>query len=241
MAIETQTIEYSGDGLAMVGTLYADTAQSGPRPAVLLFPEAPGPGNQVQGRARRLAEAGYAAMACDLHGGGTIKTDMAEIMSILDELRPNPARIRARAGSALEALRASPLVDPARIAAIGYCFGGTMALELGRSGAAIAGIVGFHSGLATAAPQDARNIGCPVLVCIGADDPGIPPAQRAAFEEEMRAGGVDWTMHLYGGVVHSFTNTDAEKFGRPEFARYDASADKRSWAAMMALFDGVFA
>lgn len=241
MTIITETLNYSVDGLDMVGTLYTDDAMAGARPGVLLFPEAPGPGTQVQARARRLAEAGYAAMACDLHGGGAIKTDMAEIMSILDELRPNPTRIRARASGALEALRRSPAVDPARIAATGYCFGGTMALELGRSGAAIAGIVGFHSGLATAAPQDAGNIGCPVLVCIGADDPGIPPAQRAAFEEEMRAGGVDWTMHLYGGVVHSFTNPDADKFGRPEFARYDASADRRSWAAMTALFDDIFA
>jgi dienelactone hydrolase len=78
------------------------------------------------------------------------------------------------------------------------------------------------------------------MVCIGADDPGIPPEQRAAFENEMRAGGVDWQMHLYGGVVHSFTNPDADEIGRPEFARYDARADSRSWRSMLDLFDSVF-
>lgn len=241
MTITTETLHYSGDDLAMIGTLYADDARAGARPGVLVFPEAFGPGPHIHDRARRLAEAGYAPMACDLWDGAGIKTDLGEVMPLLDELRPNPSRIRSRAAGALDALRGSARVDPARIAAIGYCFGGTMALELGRSGAAIAGIVGFHSGLATAAPQDAGNIGCPVLVCIGADDPGILPAQRAAFEEEMRAGGVDWTMHLYGGVVHSFTNPGADKIGRPEFARYDASADRRSWAAMTALFDDIFA
>ena len=236
MTITTETIRYSGDDLAMIGTLYADDAQAGPRPGVLVFPEAFGPGPHAHGRARRLAEAGYAAMACDLHGDGRTIGSLAEVMPLLEGLRPHPPKIRSRASGAFGALCASPLVDAARVAAIGFCFGGTMALELGRSGASIAAIVGFHSGLQTAAPQDAKNIGCPVLVCIGADDPGIPAEQRAAFEAEMREGGVDWTMHLYGGVVHSFTNPDADKLGRPEFARYDARADARSWTAMIALF-----
>ena len=115
-----------------------------------------------------------------------------------------------------------------------------MSLELARSGADIRGVVGFHSGLGTAQPQDAKVIKARILVCIGADDPGVPPEQRAAFEQEMRAGMVDWQLHLYGGVVHSFTNPDAEKLGRPEFARYDAQADARSWASMMTFFSEIF-
>ncbi len=97
-------------------------------------------------------------------------------------------------------------------------------------------VVGFHSGLATTRPQDASNISGRVLVCIGADDPGIPAEQRAAFEDEMRKGGVQWRLDLYGGVVHSFTNPHADRMGRPEFARYDAEADRLSWAAMTDLF-----
>jgi dienelactone hydrolase len=152
----------------------------------------------------------------------------------------NPEATRARARGGFDALVTRSEVDTARIAAIGYCFGGTMALELARSGAPLSAAIGFHSGLATARPQDARNIKGKVLACIGADDPGIPPEQRMAFEQEMRAAGVDWQMHLYGGVVHSFTNPAADKLGQPDFARYDAGADARSWSAMMALFAEVF-
>ena len=115
-----------------------------------------------------------------------------------------------------------------------------MALELARSGAAILGVVGFHSGLGTTAPQDAKNIKGKILVCIGADDPAIPPEQRRAFEDEMRAGQVSWQMTVFGGVVHSFTNPDADKAGRPEMLGYDASADARSWRQMTELFDDIF-
>ena len=112
-----------------------------------------------------------------------------------------------------------------------------MALELARSGADVKAVVGFHSGLGTAAPQeDAKSIKGRVLVCIGADDPMIDAAQRAAFEGEMRAAGVDWQMHLYGGTVHSFTNQGAAKRGMPDAIRYSPEADARSWAAMRELF-----
>ena len=98
----------------------------------------------------------------------------------------------------------------------------------------------FHSGLATVAPQDAGNIKSRVLVCIGADDPVIPPHERKAFEEEMREGKVDWQMNIYGGVLHGFTDPRADTRGRPEMLRYDAKADSRSWSQMQALFDEVF-
>ena len=116
-----------------------------------------------------------------------------------------------------------------------------MSLELARAGADIKGVVGFHSGLAAGAPQDAGQIKAKVLVCIGADDPGILPEERAAFEQEMRGGGVDWQMNLYGGVAHSFTNPAADKRNMPEFLRYDAKADARSWSEMLAFFDEIFA
>jgi dienelactone hydrolase len=159
--------------------------------------------------------------------------DLKSVSGILEGLRNDPAHIRARAKGGLDTLVARPEVDSSRIAAIGYCFGGTMALELARGSAQIVGVVGFHSGLGTVAPQDAaRNIKGKVLVCIGADDPVIPLEQRIDFEKEMRNGGVDWQMNVYGGVVHSFTNPDADKAGRTEVSRYDAKAAARSWAAM---------
>jgi dienelactone hydrolase len=228
-------LAYTADSLDMRGTLYLPSAAA-PVPGVLVFPEAFGLSDHARGRARRLAEAGYAALAADLHGEAKLIEDLGAVMPIINELRGDPLRIRARAVGALDALTARAEVAGQPVGAIGFCFGGTMALELARSGAAVKAVVGFHSGLATARPQDASNISGRVLVCIGADDPGIPAEQRAAFEDEMRKGGVQWRLDLYGGVVHSFTNPHADRMGRPEFARYDAEADRLSWAAMTDLF-----
>lgn len=239
MAVRALT--YQADGLAMIGELHSDDAVSGRRPGVLVFPEAFGLGEHAKERAARLAKLGYAALACDLHGEQKIIDDLDAVMPVIRALRAAPLHTRARAQGALDALLAQPMVDASRIAAIGFCFGGTMALELARSGADVKGVVGFHGGLMTARPEDAKNIRGKALVCIGADDPSIPPEQRAAFEAEMRAGGVDWRMHLYGGVVHSFTEPRADSRGRPESLRYDASADRRSWAEMQAFFDEIFA
>jgi dienelactone hydrolase len=232
---------YHADGLAMNGKLFLPDNQGTPRPAVLVFPEAFGLGEHAIDRARRLAALGYVALACDLHGDRTMIEDLGAVMPLINALREDALKIRARVIPALEALVARPDVDEARIGAIGFCFGGTMALELARSGANVAAVVAFHGGLATTRKEDASAIQGRVLVCTGADDPGIPAEQRAAFEQEMRAGGVRAQMMVYGGVVHSFTNTHADRLGRPEFARYDAEADRHSWMLMRDAFDGAFA
>lgn len=241
MALRTETLTYEADALGMVSHFYVDDSFSGPRPGILVFPEAFGLGEHAKARAQRLAGLGYAALACDLHGHGRVYESLPEVMGLIGPLREYPLHIRARSRGGFDALVARPEVNASKIAAIGYCFGGTMALELARSGAAIAGAVGFHSGLSTTLPQDARNITGKLLVCIGADDPGVPLEQRIAFEQEMRDGGVDWRMHVYGKVVHSFTNQNAASLGMPDFARYDAGADARSWNEMIALFDEIFA
>ncbi len=241
-AMRTETVEYEADGLHMVSQLMFDNDASGRRPGVLVFPDIFGVSDHAKERAERLvSECGYVALACDIHGDAQVYSDLEEVMAVMGPVRTDPARIRARARGGLEALLARPEVAPADIGAIGYCFGGTVALELARSGADIKAAVGFHSGLATKASQDAKAIKGKVLVCIGADDPGVPPDQRMAFEQEMREGGVDWRMSLYGGVVHSFTDRRADSRGMPEFARYDAQADRRSWREMRNLFDDVFA
>jgi dienelactone hydrolase len=235
------SLPYTADGLAMNGALFLPEDTTTPRPAVLVFPEAFGLGEHAISRARRLASLGYVALACDLHGNRAVIEDLAAVMPLINALREDALKIRARTGPALAALIARPEVDARRIGAIGFCFGGTMALELARSGAAVAAVVGFHSGLATTRPEDAAHIKGSVLVCLGADDPGIPAAQRDAFEAEMRAGGVRARMMLYGGVVHSFTNEQADRMGRPDFARYDAEADRHSWMLMQDSFAQSFA
>ena len=236
--MHTEVLSYEADGLLMQSHLYFEDGPAS-RPGILVFPEAFGLSQHAKNQAQRLAELGYIALACDLHGDGKLFADLKSVGPILDNLRKEPAKMRARAKGGLDALVARSEVDASRIAAIGYCFGGTMALELARGGNPIVGVVGFHSGLATVAPQDASNIKGKILVCIGADDPVIPLEQRIDFENEMRNGGVDWQMDLYGGTVHSFTNPGADKAGLPH-ARYNAKAAARSWATMRAFFEEVF-
>jgi dienelactone hydrolase len=138
----------------------------------------------------------------------------------------------------MDTLLAQSRVDPGRIAAVGYCYGGTAVLELARGGADLKAVVGFHSGLQTARPQDAAAIKAKVLVQIGADDPVIPAEQRIAFEQEMTAAGVDWRMQVFGKTGHSFTNPEIDAYGLPGF-NYQADSDRRSWAAMKDLFGEV--
>ncbi len=235
------TVTYEADGLTMRSQLFLPTSGSGRRPAVIVFPEAFGIGEHAIGRAARLAEMGYVALASDLHGDAHLEDDLERAIGLLKPLFADPSRTRARARAGLDLLLARDDVDPSRIGAIGFCFGGTMALELARSGADVHAVVGFHSGLGTGAPpSDAKAIKGRVLVCIGADDPMIDAGQRAGFETEMRDAGVDWQMHLYGGTVHSFTNQGAAKRNMPDAIRYSPEADRRSWASMTELFGEVF-
>ena len=230
-----ETLTYQADGLTMLGEIYLPEG-TGKRAAVLVFPEAFGLGEHALARAERLAQLGYVALACDLHGN-RLNCGLSDALGLLQPLFADPARTRARASGALAALVARAEVDSGRIAAIGFCFGGTMALELARGGADVKAVVGFHSGLGTAAPKsDAKAIKGRVLVCIGADDPMIDAAQRVGFETEMREAGVRWEMDLYGGTVHSFTNVGASAANMPDAIRYSPEADARSWAAMRGLF-----
>jgi len=185
-------------------------------------------------RARMIAELGYVAFALDLFGDPRPPLDEARKM--VQNLRNDLPTLRARATTALELLRQQANVDGSRIAAIGFCFGGTTVLELARSGADIACTVGFHAGLATTAPAQPGAIRGKVLVCQGAADPIITAEHRSAFAAEMTNAGVDWQMHVYGGVGHSFTNPEIDSWNLPGFA-YDARADRRSWQAMRALFE----
>jgi dienelactone hydrolase len=234
------TLSYPADGLQMKSQLFFEPG-SEPKAGVLVFPEAYGLNKHALSRAEKLAGLGYAALACDLHGEALVVDDLSVSIGMLDGLYADPSKTRARAMGGLRALADRPEVDSRRIGAIGFCFGGTMALELARSGADIKAVVGFHSGLATVAPKsDAKAIKARILVCIGGDDPFIPPAQRADFEAEMRGGYVDWQMHIYGGTVHSFTNPSAASAGRPGAVRYNPDADRRSWLSMQQLFDECF-
>jgi dienelactone hydrolase len=236
----TRDISYEADGRTMIGTLALPDG-SDQRPGVLVCHEGPGLDDHARARAVRLAgELGYVAFALDYHGGGTPITDREQMMARITELRADPPRTFGVGTAGLDILRAEARTDNDRLAAIGYCFGGTLSLELARGGADLKAVVGFHSGLSTVHPEDARNITGKVLALIGADDPIVDNDERRAFEEEMRAGGVDWQLVVYGGAVHSFTNPRASMADIPGIA-YDEATDRRSWQAMLDLFSEVFA
>lgn len=235
--ISLEPVSYEFGGRKFNGLL-ADGSGGERMPGVLVAHEGPGITDHIRRRTQEVAALGYVAFALDLYGVADPPIDAAR--GFVQALRADLTEFRGRVKAALGVLTANPTVDPKRIAAIGFCFGGTAALELARAGEDIAGVVGFHAGLSTSQPQDAANIKCPVLICMGADDPIIGADQRQAFAEEMTAGGADWRMEVYGGVGHSFTNRDIDAFGFPGFA-YNAAADRRSWAAMLSFFGEIFA
>jgi dienelactone hydrolase len=237
--MHTESIEYQADGARRVGFLAVDRERSGKRPGVLIAHEASGVSEVVKERARRLAGLGYVAFALDYVGDGKVLGDLNASRAVVAKYMDAPESIRAIGHASLEILRAQPEVDATRLAAIGYCYGGTAVLELARSGADVACTVGFHVGLATKRPDDAHQIKGKVLVCVGAEDPLVPPEQRLAFEREMRTGNVDWRLYLFGNAVHGFTNPEAGRFGNPALA-YHRPTDERSFRAMRDLFDETF-
>ena len=236
-AVQTKTIEYKQGDQVLEGYVAWDGATAGPRPGVLVVHEWTGLGDYVKMRCRKLAELGYVAFGADIYGKG-VRPSQQEAGAIAGKYKKDQKLMRDRVNAALDVLRGSPLCDPKRVAAIGYCFGGTCVLELARSGADVAGVVSFHGGLATATPADAKNIRGKVLVLHGGDDPHVSPKEVEAFEDEMRSAGVDWQFVAYGGAVHAYTNPSAGN-DNSRGAAYNATADRRSWDAMKAFFGEV--
>jgi dienelactone hydrolase len=239
MAITTEDITYDIDGVQMRSRFYSDEAIGKPRPGVLVYADARGLDDVAHASARRLAEEGYPALACDVYGGGLFIEKPDDAIPYASKVVANPDALAAGGRVAMDALGARPQVDAGRIAAIGYCFGGNVAVEIARGGLPLLAAVGFHGGVVPANPERSRKIKGKVLICTGASDPMIPIAMRTAFEEDMQAAGVDWRMNLYGQIFHSFTNPDAAAL-RKEGLRYDACAAERSWQEMKALLAEVF-
>jgi dienelactone hydrolase len=226
--MKIETLTYSSGETKFHGYL-ADPEGSGRRPGVLVAHEAPGLNDHPKRRARMLAELGYVALAVDMYGNGRVAGKGEDAQQLMAPLREDVPRLRRHVRAGFDALAALPNVDPKRLGAMGYCFGGLAVLELARMGAPLAGVVSFHGILATKTPEDAKNITAKILVCTGAEDPLVPPEQVAAFSAEMTKAGVDWQVITYGGAKHAFTNPEAN---RPPVLQYAAAADARSWEAM---------
>lgn len=237
--VKTALVEYKQGDQVLEGFLAWDDAVAGLRPGVLVVHEWKGLGAYARSRAEQLAQLGYVAFAADIYGKGIRPTTNDEAAKEAGKYYADRALLRARVNAGLEQLRKSAHVDTSRLAAIGYCFGGSTVLELARSGAAVRGIVSFHGGLMSPTPEDARNIKARVLACHGGADPYVGPEEVAGFQREMTDAGVDWQLNVYGGAVHSFTNPEAGD-DPVRGAAYNANADHRSWEAMKQFFAEIF-
>ena len=238
-AIQEEFITYQQKNQALEGYVVYDDAVKGPRPGILVVHDWKGFGEYSRRRARMLAELGYTAMAVDIYGKGIRPKDNQEAAVQAGIYKNDRGLMRARIQSAYDVLSRNPQVDAQKMGAIGYCFGGTVVLELARSGTNLAGVVSFHGGLATPTPEDAKNIKGKILVLHGGDDPFVPADEVAAFKKEMQEAQVDWQLTVYPGAVHSFTNPEAGD-DKSKGAAYNLEADRLSWEKMKEFFAGIF-
>ena len=240
--IQGKPVEYTAQGVVMKGYFAYDENMKGNHPGVLVVPEWWGINEYVRRRAGMLAELGYAALAVDMYGEGKVVTTPDEAGKLSSEAMGNFDVAKARFMAALDFLKGQPMVDPNHIAAIGYCFGGGVVLNMARQGVDLNGVVSFHGGLNTVKPAQPSNIRAKLLVLNGGADKFITPKQIEAFKQEMKAAGAKFQFISYPGALHSFTNPEAtelgKKFNMP--IAYNAKADEESWNEMKKFFSTIF-
>lgn len=237
-----EEVTYESDGTTLKGYLAYDDQLQGRRPGVLVVHEWWGHNDYVRKRARMLATLGYTALALDMYGDGKQANHPDDAGKFASAVRNDMPVAEKRFRAALALLRIHPTVNAEKVAAIGYCFGGGMVLEMARRGVDLSGVVSFHGSLATTNPARRGEVKAKVLVLNGADDPFTKPEQIKAFKQEMEQAGVDYTFIDYPGAKHAFTNPQADRFGE-EFnmpLAYNAEADKQSWAEMQRFFNKLF-
>jgi dienelactone hydrolase len=238
-AIKTEVIDYKDGDVVLQGYLAYDDTKTANVPGVLVVHEWWGQSDYSRKRAEQLAGLGYVAFALDMYGKGVTANTPDEAGKLATPFYKDRALMRSRATAGLNVLKSQKQVDPKRLAAIGYCFGGSTVLELARGGADLAGVVSFHGGLDFPIAEDTKNIKGSVLICTGADDPMVTPDKVDAFEDQLRKAKVDYQIQVYGGAVHAFSNPAADAHNIPGI-KYNEKADKRSWEAMKSFFSELF-
>ena len=237
---KSEVVQYKQGDARLQGYLAHDTSLKGRRPGVLVVHDWFGLSDYAKMRADQLAGLGYVAFAADVYGEGKQLSNNQDASAEAGKFYKDRQLFRARVRAGLDYLASLPDVDPSKLAVIGYCFGGSGALELARSGAPIKGVVSFHGGLSTPTPGDAKNIKAKVLVLHGADDPFVKQEDVKAFMDEMRGGGVDYQIVQYSDAVHGFTKKESGT-DKSKGMAYNEAADRRSWRAMQDFFDEIFA
>jgi dienelactone hydrolase len=237
-AVKTKTIEYKDGDTVLTGHLAWDDAATGKRPGILVVHEWWGLNDYTKSRAEQLAKEGYVAFALDMYGGKKVTQHPKEAGEWMKEVTANVEAWRKRAIAGIEVLKAQSQVDGAKLAAVGYCFGGSTVMQLAYGGADLAAVVSFHGSLPPA-PEGVASIKPRVLVAHGRDDKFIPADRLAAFQDGLDRAKAKWEMSIYSGTRHGFTNPGAGAYGMENLA-YNETADKHSWAAMLKLFGEVF-
>jgi len=242
-AIQTQEVQYKSGDIVLTGYLAYDDSIEGKRPGILVVHEWWGHNEYVRNRARMLARLGYTALALDMYGDGKSAEHPDDAGKFAGEVMSNMKGVgQERFLAALDILKAHETVDPQKVAAIGYCFGGGTVLHMARFGVDLDGVVSFHGSLKTETPAKKGEVKARVLVCHGAEDQFIPREDIEAFKKEMEQAGVGYRFKSYEGAKHSFTNPEAdrfsEKFGMP--IAYNERADKQSWEDMKMFFGEIF-
>jgi dienelactone hydrolase len=245
-AAEAKVVErpvtYKAGSTTMRGTLAHDEAAKGDRPGILVVPEWWGVNDYTRRRAKELAELGYIALTVDMYGEGRQADDPQAATKMSTEVIKDLPLMKQRFEAALDFLKKQKHVSPHQIAAIGYCFGGGVVLNMARAGEELVGVVSFHGNLTPLTPARPGQVHARILVCQGGDDSFAPPDQVDAFRREMSAAGVKPELIVYPGAKHAFTNPAATELGQ-KFKlpiAYDQAADKKSWADMRAFFASIF-
>lgn len=238
-AIKTETVRYQDGNQQLQGYIAWDDARSGKRPGVLVVHEWWGLNDYARHRARMLAKLGYVAFAVDMYGPGKVTSHPKEAGAWSSAISANQAAWQQRALAGLTTLRKRPQVDGSRIAAIGYCFGGSTVMQMAYSGADLKGVASFHGGMPVATDAQAHKIRAKVFAAHGMDDKFGPPEKVLKFQQALDKAGVDWQMAIYGGTRHGFTNPDADKYGI-ENLKYNPEADRRSWSELQRFLNEIF-
>jgi dienelactone hydrolase len=243
-AVKGEEVQYKAGNTVLKGYLAWDDALKGKRPGVLVVHEWWGHNEYARQRARMLAELGYTALALDMYGDGQQAHHPDDAGKFSGEVRKNQALAQQRFDAARKLLKKHPTVDGKNIAAIGYCFGGTIVLQMALQGEDLKGVVSFHGGLDIAPPAKPGKVKARMLVLTGEADPFVPAAQVEAFKQQLEAAKADYRVVVYPGAKHSFTNPEADKFAKefnmPALA-YNAIADNESWVEMQTFFKQIFA
>ncbi len=238
-ALKTEAVDYRDGEATLRGYMVWDDAVQGKRPGVIVVHEWWGLNDYARRRADMLAKLGYVAFAVDMYGKNRVTEHGKQAGEWKRQITANVAQWRKRALLGLEILRRHELVDPARTAAIGYCFGGATVMQMAYTGAPLKGVVSFHGSLPVAAVDQIPDLKAKILVAHGNADSFVPAARITHFKDALEKAGADWEMVVYGGAKHGFTNPGADRYGITGLA-YNETADRRSWHRMQVFLDEIF-